>query len=210
VTLKGLRVLGITGPIGCGKSTVANLTRELGAVEVIDADRIVHDLMGPGTSTAAAIASEFGPEVLEEDGSVNRPRLGQIVFNDRNRMAALEALTHPEVTRWVRRRLDELAEAGTTGVVTIEAVRLLESQLVDEVDGVWLVSCSPATQMERLTSLRGHTAAEAERRIQASPKFSPSARFQRIWNDGTLEGLETAVRSAWLATQEVWGTAARS
>src|SRR3954447_3655530 len=113
-------VIGLTGNIASGKSLVSQLLRERGA-EVIDADRVAHEVLEAGTPEAADIAERFGPEVLNDDGSVNRRALGVIVFADAQALQDLEAITHPGVRARIYERIDQ-----APGVVVLEAIKLLE------------------------------------------------------------------------------------
>ena len=133
--------IGLTGPIGCGKSTIAGWLGELGA-RVVDADRIARDATPPGSPELAAVVGEFGPGVLQPDGTLDRRTLGRIVFADRAALARLEAIIHPAVRP---RILAVLATADRDGVpaVVIEAIKLVEGGLADLCDEVWLVTCDP-------------------------------------------------------------------
>jgi dephospho-CoA kinase len=156
--------IGITGPIGCGKSTVAAWLGELGAV-VIDADLVARQVTEPGSAALYAIVSTFGENVLRDDGTLDRAALGRIVFGDPTRLAALEAIVHPAVRPVVLEAMAAAERAGAPGVV-IEAIKLVEGGLAAICDEVWLVVCSPATQRRRLAS-RGLPAADARARIAA-------------------------------------------
>lgn len=140
--------IGITGPIGCGKSTVTGWLGELGAV-VIDADIVARRVTAPGTPALASIASGFGPDVLGDDGSLDRVALGRVVFADPEALRRLEAIVHPAVRPVI---LEEMAAAERDGApaVVIEAIKLVEGGLAQLCDEVWLVSCDPTVQRERL------------------------------------------------------------
>lgn len=155
--------IGLTGPIGCGKSTVAERLRHHGAT-VIDADRLARAVTAPGEPTLAAIVDRFGPEVLAVDGSLDRAALGRRVFDDPGELRALEAITHPAIRPKV---LAALEAAATTGVpaVVLEAIRLVEGGYADVLDEVWLIVCDPGVQRARLAN-RGLKPAEAELRIE--------------------------------------------
>jgi dephospho-CoA kinase len=188
-------ILGLTGPIGCGKTTVGDILLELGALERIDADRVVHQLMGPGTPLSTEIARTFGADVVRPDGSVDRTALGQLVFRDRTKLRQLESLTHPMVRRVIRQRVE--AYAGQTGVVVVDAVKLLQSDLLPLMDTVWVVQCGQETQMQRLTERRKMSAEDATARLRAQPSFEHEAVSQVIQNNGSLMRLRENVSEAW-------------
>jgi dephospho-CoA kinase len=194
---KRLAILGITGPIGCGKSTVAAMTRDLGALDLIDADRVTHELMQAGTELSESIGTEFGNDVLALDGAVDRRHLAEMVFRHPAALRRLEALVHPEVRHEINLRVDGLRHAGASGVVTIEAIRLLDSPIAGEASAIWLVECDAALQIERLEASRQYGAGEAERRIAAQPEFDVSGVSACIINDGGLAELKARVVEEW-------------
>ena len=142
--------IGLTGPIGCGKSTVAGWLGELGAA-VIDADQVARQVTPVGSAPLAAVVTAFGPGILRVDGSLDRAALGRIVFADPAALARLESIIHPAVRP---RILELLAEADRSAapVVVIEAIKLVEGGLASLCDEVWLVTCDPAVQRERLAA----------------------------------------------------------
>lgn len=196
-------ILGVTGPIGCGKSTVGDLLLDLGARECIDADDVVHILMMPGTSTTKRIESEFGSELLAPDGSMDRGKLGSLVFADPGALHRLEAIVHPAVREAIRDRLQELQDQ--TGVVIVDAVKLLQSDLLELCDAVWVVRCAPREQRRRLTETRGLTPEETTGRLAAQPSFEHAAVTSVVDNSGTLASLRAAVTAAWKAQTMAWG-----
>jgi dephospho-CoA kinase len=163
-------VIGLTGPIGCGKSTVAGWLRELGA-RVIDADVVTREVTPAGSPELAAVVEAFGPEVLAPDGSLDRAALGRVVFADPAALARLEAIIHPAVRPRILRRLTAARHAAAPAVV-IEAIKLVEGGLAALCDEVWLVTCDPAEQRARLAARARHAGrdvdpADAEARIAA-------------------------------------------
>ena len=155
--------IGLTGPIGCGKSTVARRLRHRGAT-VIDADQLARDVTEPGQPTLTAIVERFGREILADDGSLDRAALGRRVFEDPDELRALESITHPAIRPLVMTALDA-ADATEAPAVVLEAIRLVEGGYADVVDEVWLVLCDPDVQRVRV-GRRGLAPAEAERRIE--------------------------------------------
>jgi dephospho-CoA kinase len=200
--VSGRRLLGLTGPIACGKTTVGDTLLTLGALERIDADRVVHALMARGTPTTQAIADAFGAQLLLPDGGVDRKRLGEIVFADAAALRRLEAITHPAVREEIRRRVHDLGDRD--GVVVVDAVKLLQSDLLPMMDAVWVVQCPPEEEMRRLTTLRGMTSEEAGNRLAAQPPFDHPAVTAVIQNAASLEQLRDAVGEAWRTQISRW------
>ncbi|MGI5399724.1 dephospho-CoA kinase [Streptomyces sp. CA-135486] len=187
--------VGLTGGIGAGKSEVSRLLASYGAV-LIDADKIAREVVEPGTPGLAALLEAFGPEVLTPEGTLDRPKLGSIVFADPERLATLNAIVHPLVGA----RSRELeAAAGPDAVVIHDVPLLTENNLAGLYDLVVVVDASPGTQLDRLVGLRGMAESEARARMAAQ-----ATREQRraiadlvIDNDGPLEQLEPQVRKVW-------------
>ena len=150
-----MKVIGLTGNIGCGKSTVAGMLRDLGAV-TIDADRVARDIRRNDADARGEILARFG---TDDAGA-----LGRIVFADADALADLEEILHPRVRGAIRARLAELAEAGEP-VVVVEVIKLLESPLADAIDEIWVVRCDEADAIARLAASRGMDEAAARRRL---------------------------------------------
>jgi len=181
-------LVGLTGGIGAGKSSVAARLVERGAV-LIDADVIAREVVAPGTSGLAAVVDRFGAGVLHPDGSLDRPALGRIVFADPEARVALNAITHPLVADEIAARLAALVDFS--GVVVVDVPLLVEAQVDRGYQAVVVVAANPAVQLERLIRDRGLEEAEARARIAA--QASLEERLVRathvIWNEGTLEDL---------------------
>jgi dephospho-CoA kinase len=185
--------IGLTGNIACGKSTVGRLFVERGA-EYVDADRLVHALMEPGTIENGRIVARFGPEVRGADGRIDRPRLGAIVFADPAALRDLEAILHPGVRAEIQRRI----AATTAPMIVVDAIKLFEGGLAQEMDTNWVVTCPRAEQVRRLMTERGLTEAQAETRISAQSSQKEKARQANvvIENGGTLEDVARQVDAA--------------
>ena len=158
-------VIGITGPIGCGKSTVARWLGERPGVVVIDADHEARLALAPGTPEVEAVYARFGPSLRRSNGELDRAALGRIVFADPDALAALESIVHPAVRPRILARIDG-AGKGAAEAVIIEAIKLVEGGLAELCDEVWLVTCDPSAQLERLVA-RGSDTADAAARIRA-------------------------------------------
>jgi dephospho-CoA kinase len=183
--------VGLTGGVAAGKSTVSGLLRELGAV-VVDADALAREVVEPGTPGLAAVVAKFGPEILADDGSLDRARLGAIVFADPAQRAELEAIIHP----LVRARATELAEAAPPGAVVVHDIPLLvETGQVDRFDAVIVVDAPEDVQVDRAVRDRGWTLEEARSRIdaQASREQRRAAATYVVENSGTHEDLRQRV-----------------
>jgi dephospho-CoA kinase len=192
--------VGLTGGIGAGKSEVSRLLVEHGAV-LIDADRIAREVVAPGTPGLAAVVEAFGEDVLAEDGGLDRPKLGSIVFADPDRLAELNAIVHPLVGA----RSRELESAAAEDAVVIHDVPLLaENALAPLYDLVIVVDASPETQLDRLVTLRGMTEQDARARMAAQATREKRLEIADVVidNDVPLEELRRRV-------QEVWGDLVR-
>lgn len=157
-------VIGLTGPIGCGKTTVARMLADLGGV-TIDADELAREVTAPGEPAVAAIERRFGPEVVSPAGVLDRAALADVVFRDPAALRDLEAIVHPGVRSRIEARLEEATRAGDP-FVAIEAIKLVEGGLAERCDEVWLIECHADVQRERLVG-RGMDAADVERRLAA-------------------------------------------
>ncbi|MET7481363.1 dephospho-CoA kinase [Streptomyces sp. NPDC005648] len=187
--------VGLTGGIGAGKSEVSRLLVERGAV-LIDADRIAREVVAPGTPGLAAVVEAFGEDVLTDDGSLDRPKLGSIVFADPEQLAVLNSIVHPLVGR----RSRELEEAAAEDAVVVHDVPLLaENGLAPLYDVVIVVDADAETQLDRLVRLRGMTEEDARARMaaQASREQRRAIADVVIDNDVPLEELERRVKDVW-------------
>jgi dephospho-CoA kinase len=197
--------IGLTGPIGCGKSTVASWLAERG-VAVVDADALARQVTEAGQPALAAIVERFGTAVRRDDGSLDRQRLAEIVFADPAELAALEAIVHPAVRPRILAAIDA-AEADGARVVAIEAIRLVEGGLAELCDEVWLIVCDPTEQGARLAA-RGMDAADAERRIAAQAGIRERLRPHAgrvVDTSGPPSGAEARVDAAWREALERGG-----
>jgi dephospho-CoA kinase len=187
-------VIGLTGNIGTGKSTVARMLAKLGA-HVIDADHVAHDLLAPGTVTWKAVVEEFGPDILREDRSIDRTMLGAVVFANPEALARLEAILHPVVIQEVNRRIS----SSCTRVVVVEAIKLIETGMHQGYDALWVVTCPPEQQRARLAAQRGMSEEEVGRRMltQSSQAEKAGLADVVIDNGGSLAMTRAQVKGAW-------------
>ncbi len=186
-------ILGITGNIGTGKSTVSRMLGELGA-ELIDADQVAHTVMRPGTPVNAQIVRAFGPQGARPDGEIDRKRLAAIVFADPGALAQLEAIVHPATVDAIGRRI----AAACAEVVVVEAIKLIEAGLADLCHTIWVTTCREDQQLGRAAD-RGMTRDGAERRIRSqSPQDEKTDRADAVIdNSGSLARTRAQVRAAW-------------
>jgi dephospho-CoA kinase len=197
-------ILGLTGNIASGKSTVGLMLLEMGADLYIDADHVVHELYLPGQPLVAELAGVFGPTIVDQAGGIDRKILGQIVFGNPAQLRRLEQIVHPAVQTALMSSLRQLGAMGPDAVGILDAVKLVESGYGQLLHSYWLVTCSPAVQIERLVTVRGMTRSEAELRLGSQPDLE-SKRAQAaavIDNDGNLEQLHEQVSAAWKRFQD--------
>lgn len=191
----GMLMVGLTGGIGSGKSTVAAMFASLGAI-IIDSDQIAREVVQPGTDGLAEVVAVFGDEVVAADGSLDRPALARVVFGDEARRKALEGIIHPRV----RARVAEIiASVPPDSVVVNDVPLLVESNLASMYGCVVVVLADTETRVSRLIRERGMSDAEARARIaaQADDAQRRAVADVVIVNEGTTDELRTAVEAAW-------------
>jgi dephospho-CoA kinase len=194
-TRRSLRI-GLTGPIGCGKSTVAGWLAERGAV-VIDADVVAREVSAPGEPAHDAVIAAFGDGV-RQDGRLDRAALARVVFADPDALRRLEAIVHPVVRARILARIEAADAAGAPAVV-VEAIKLVEGGLAALCDETWLVTCAPVVQRERVIA-RGATPEDADRRIAAQARLLERIRpaaTRVLDTSGPLVDARSRVAAAW-------------
>ena len=191
-------VIGLTGNIATGKSTVAKMLEELGAT-AIDADALVHELQRQGTPVYDDIVAAFGPGILDQAGEIDRKALGAIVFADPAQLRRLESIVHPAVLIESMRRL----MAAATPVAVYEAIKLIEAGRAKMCDALWVVTARPDVQLQRLMRDRHLSEAEARQRIAAQPPQSEKIRRATVIidNSGSLEETWRQVTAAFRAIE---------
>jgi len=198
--MQGKYVIGLTGNIATGKSLVLRMLKELGAY-TIDADDLVHVLMRRGGPLYDRIVAEFGREILDEDGQIDRRKLGNIVFADRQALAHLERITHPIVIQTAQ----ELIARALANIVAVEAIKLIESGMADQYDAIWVVTANKEAQLSRLMSKRKLSEAQARLRIEAQPPQEEKVRRAQVVIDNSGDVLET-----WKAVQRHFAAVQRA
>lgn len=202
-----LYLIGLTGNIGCGKSTVLKLLAARGA-QVIDADQVTRQVMAVGQPAYQRIVEVFGDEILQQPGGpIDRPKLGRIVFGDPERLRLLEQIVHPAtreaIMAWLRER--DAAAAPGRAVAVVDAIRLIEAGYPAFCDEVWVVICDEREQLRRLVQERGMTEADARARMAAqSPQAAKAAVADVVIdNSGALADTERQVAQAWQRIMDV-------
>jgi dephospho-CoA kinase len=187
-------VIGLTGNIAMGKSAVRKLLEHFGAY-TIDADGLAHQTMAPGAPAYLPVIETFGRWVLDQEGKIDRSKLGAVVFSHPEALARLEAITHPLVGQGI----DTLISRAKQPIIVIEAIKLLEGKLADKVDTIWVVDCTPELQLRRLIEKRGMSEQEARKRIegQNSQRDKLARANVVITNNGTPQELLTQVEAEW-------------
>jgi dephospho-CoA kinase len=193
----GVRVIGLTGGIASGKSTVSTMLRQLGA-PVVDADDMARRVVEPGTPALAGIAARFGDEVLNADGTLDRKRLGEIVFDDAEARRVLNSITHPRIAQASQTEIARHAAAGEA-VVIYDAALLVENKLHLGMAGLIVVSVSETVQLARLRARDGIDEAAARARIAAQLPLADKCAVATwvIDNGGSLDQTRSQVERIW-------------
>jgi dephospho-CoA kinase len=191
-------IIGLTGGIGSGKSVVGRILAELGA-HVIDTDKVGHRVYAPGSEGFTRLVATFGRDIVAADGTIDRKRLGAVVFGDAERRAALNAIVHPLIFGEILREIGEQRSAGFTGHIVLEAPILVEAKGTGLVDQIWVVTAPGAAVRARLTSDRAMTDAEIDARVAAQLDDAERRRHADVIleNDGDLATLRKVIESAW-------------
>jgi len=193
-------LVGLTGGIATGKSTVSELLRQLGC-EIIDADRLARDVVEPEQPAWKQIVADFGRGVVNADGTLDRKKLGAIVFADPDRRKRLEAITHPSIRARFQTRLDELAAQGFAGIVVFDAPVMIESGGYRNMDRLVVVVTDEATQASRLRTRDGTDDAEGRRKVASQMPLAEKAKLADyvIDNSGDRETTAAEVRRVFAA-----------
>lgn len=194
-------VVGLTGGIGAGKSTVSPMLAERGAV-IVDADKIARDLQAPGTPVLAAMAERFGDDIIAADGSLDRAAVAAIVFNDKQALADLNAIVHPAMQTEIQRQIT--AHADSDRVVVLDFPLLAENPR-EELAATIVVDVDPDIAVERLVERRGMDADDARARMNS--QISRADRLAQathvIDNSGDLDALRPQVDALWAELEDL-------
>jgi len=195
--------VGLTGGIGCGKSTVAGMLRKKGAY-IVDFDRVAHEAQEPGGAAWKAVVAEFGQEILRPDGTLDRDKLGALVFNDEAKRRRLNELVHPAVFEAWLGRLEDIGRERPDAVVIADVPLLFEVGMEALVDLVVLVYCAPEGQIRRIVKRNGYTRDEAALRLRSQMPIDekvPLADFV-IDNGGSVAETAAQVDEIWRVLTE--------
>ena len=192
-----MKIIGLTGGTGSGKSTVSKFLAHLGAV-VIDADKVGHEVFKPGTKAWQEVVDAFGQGIISADGTIDRRKLGEIVFSNPGARAKLNQVMHPLIYKQVKSRMEEYGRKGAA-IIIVEAPLLLEVGWKSLVDEVWVTSASEATVIKRLKEQKGLSEAQSLARIRA--QLTDEERIRQvdvvIDTDCALDELKERVEALW-------------
>jgi dephospho-CoA kinase len=197
-----MKVIGLTGGIGSGKSTVARFLAELGAV-IVDLDKEGHETLRKGSQAWEQVVSEFGKDILKTGGEIDRGKLGRIVFGNHDALLRLNRLVHPAIDNIINTKIEGYRRRGVK-VVVLEAAAMLEAGKTGQVDELWVTVAPEATVLKRISGRGGLSQKEARARIKA--QLSDEERIRQadvvIDTDGTLDELRNRVAAEWQKLQK--------
>jgi dephospho-CoA kinase len=196
-----MKVIGLTGGIGSGKSTVAQFLAEMGAV-IVDLDKVGHEALRKGSQAWEQVASEFGKDILKAGGDIDRSKLGKIVFGNHKALIRLNQIVHPAIDNIVKTKIEKYRRQGVR-VVVLEAAAMLEAGKTEQVDELWVTAAPEATLLKRVIERGGLSKKETRARIKA--QLSNEKRIRQadvvIDTDGTLDELKDRVATEWQKLQ---------
>jgi dephospho-CoA kinase len=192
-----MRVIGLTGGIGSGKSTVAGYLAGLGAM-VIDLDKVGHEVLKSGSQAFKKVVSEFGKDILEAGGEIDRARLGNLVFKNRKALMRLNRIVHPAIDKIVNEKIEEYRQKRVK-VVVLEAAAMLEAGRAAQADEIWVTVAPEATVLNRLSERSGYSEAESRARIRSQLPNEERIKHADvvIATDCSLEELKVRVEVEW-------------
>ena len=186
-----MRVIGITGGVGAGKSAVLKYLKAIPVVRVLEADQVGHLLMEPGTECFQRIREHFGEQVIAEDGSLDRAAVARIIFSDKKELEWQNALMHPAIKEWIRQELEHERQQGACKLFVVEAALLIEDHYEDLCEAFWYLYTRPELRRERLKESRGYSDEKIDSifaRQRTDAEFRSHCR-EVIDNNGTKEEL---------------------
>ena len=189
-----MRIIGVTGAIGSGKSIVSKILNDLGAV-IIDADIFSRAATAKGSDALGELVSYFGEEILMQNGELDRKKLANTAFNDEVKLHALNAITHKHIVKKIKSAIDNIKATGKSEVIVVDAPIPLEHGFIDVVDEVWVVTAEKDKRINRIMERSGYTREEAESRQNSQMKDEEYLRLadEVLENNGEIEELEKAV-----------------
>lgn len=193
----GIRVIGLTGGIAAGKSSVARFFEERG-IPVIDADQLARDVVSPGSHALDQVVALFGRDVLRCDGGLDRKRLGALIFSDHEKRRQLEGVLHPEIRKLAEERIAQAVAAGHKRMIYM-APLLIEADAADRVDTVWVVTVRPEIQLERLMRRDDINREQAQSIVDSQMPLSEKERYGSVIidNSGTEAETRMILESVW-------------
>ena len=192
-----MKIIGLTGGIGSGKSTVASFLAELGAY-VLDADKIGHEVLFPGQLAWKEVIQEFGNEILKPDKSIDRAKLGELVFAKQEALVRLNKIVHPRITETVIGKIKQLKNQNTK-VIVVEATLLVEEGWRSLVDEVWVTTTSQTNRLKRLRTRSGYSESESLSRIRSQSTDEERLKTADVVinTDGTIEEVRIKIKELW-------------
>ncbi|SET75943.1 dephospho-CoA kinase [Natronincola peptidivorans] len=193
-----MKIIGLTGGIATGKSTVSKLLKDKGAI-IIDADIVARKIVEKGKPALNEITENFGKEILLENGELDRRKLGRIVFNDPSSLKKLNEITHPKILQEIQKEINYYKQHESHRVIIIDAALLIETNMKDMVDEIWLVTISEEIQRARLMKRDSIGVEEASKRMEAQMSIKEKLPYAHkiIDNSGDLNDLEIQVKKLW-------------
>ena len=198
-----MRIIGVTGAVGSGKSIVSKILNDLGAV-IIDADIISRTVTAKGSEALNELVSYFGENILLQSGELNRKKLAGIAFNDKVKLHALNAITHKYIVRKIKSAIENIKASGKSEVIVVDAPIPLEHGFIDLVDEVWVVTADRDKRIDRIVDRNGYSLEEAEVRLNSQMKDEEYQKLadEILENNGAIEELEKAVVKLFLQKKQ--------
>ena len=192
--MKHIKILGITGGVGAGKSTILAYLSKKYQARVIELDKAAHLCMQPGTDCFDRIVNTFGREILTEDGSICRPALSKIVFADRSKVEELNRIVHPAVKNYIREEIQKETEKGSAPFIVLEAALLLEDHYDEICDEIWYIYVEDEVRIARLSSSRGYTPEKTRAVLKNQKSDKEFRRFCQFMIDNSSDNVENTYK----------------